>query len=275
MKLSVSIIGLLVEQGKFENNYERIKTHIIEAASQKIRLIVFPQYSITGYPNINVLKNYDTYYDDLKKRICTLAKEYKINVIYGNIEVHNDNKYVDNTIFVNDNGIEEVIYARANKFWREDGCITGNKLKTIEVDGIKIGLMSGDDIYYPEIPRAYSLLDASAVICTFYGSNHRLTNSLDVKNALVNMVNTYGTVNEINMILCSANGLIEEDDNQSIIAGSNLVANTSVLGFSDYIKYSDNNCLDMIIDTEKVAFYKMISQRLKNVNSELNLEREG
>ncbi len=264
MKLDIHIAKMKVQQGKYEANIQLMQEVIAKAARNGSRLVVFPQYSITGYPSKSNLENFKEVCELVQRKIFDAAREFRINVIYDILDKR-ENGYSDIIIFVNDNGETVEKYERVHKFWREDQCFTGDSHKIITIDGIKIGLMTGDDIYYPEMSRTLTLEGVYGVICLFYGANHRLGNSFDLKNVLVNMVTTYGVVNEVDFIICSAEGFIEEDDNQSILAGGELVGNTNVFSISQgtILQVTDeSDGLNTYIDTGKIDFYRMICRRV-------------
>lgn len=265
MKLDIHIAKMRVQQGNYDKNAQIVEEIIAKAAKNGSRLVVFPQYSITGYPCKRILEEFKNEYQSVQRRVVYAAKEHKVNVIYDLLDIKEDG-FSDKIVFVSDDGVVVKDYERIHKFWREDQCVTGNSFKVVTIDGIKIGLMTGDDIYYPESSRTQALNGVYGVICLFYGANHRLGNSFDLKTVMANMVTTYGVVNEVDFILCSAEGVIEEDDNQAILAGGELVGNSNVFSISQGMVLKaegESTGIDTYIDTSKIDFYRMICRRVQ------------
>ncbi|KOY65414.1 carbon-nitrogen hydrolase family protein [Clostridium sporogenes] len=263
MQLTTLIICMDVIQGDLKKNLCTIKNKISEGAKNGIDLIVFPQYSITGYPTEAILEEINLYGESIQQEICNYAKQYNVNIIYDMLEPK-DEGFINRAIYVNNKGHMIEHYDRIHKFWREDLCYTGNSFKIIEINGIKVGLMMGDDLYYPQLSYALRCNEVHAIICLFYGTNHRLGNAFEFKNIVNHLITSHAVTNEIDFIFCSANGLIRSDDNQCIIAGGELIGKSMAFSISEgKILESDTKEDNIIttIDTNKIDFYRMLSRR--------------
>ncbi|MDR1466892.1 MAG: carbon-nitrogen hydrolase family protein [Oscillospiraceae bacterium] len=264
MSLKVEVIQLNVVQGEFQENLIAIETYVKQKKSDT-KLLVFPQYAITGYPTLKILNLLNSEHDNLIKQICEIARKYKVGLLFSIPKNVEKNSFQDCICYVNENGTIETTYIRINKFWREDNCITGKEIKIINIDNIKIGIMAGDDIYYPEISRQLAQNEVSCIICLFYNAKRKLSgNNFDLADILKSLVMASAVINEVDFLLCSANGTIDQDDNQSIIAGSVLVGNSMIISLSEpkEINIGNNeNSFTSIIDENKINFYRMINRR--------------
>jgi len=264
IKLQIEVIQLNVTQGDFEKNLELMEEHINNRNS-KSKLLVFPQYTITGYPTFKILDLLSNNFDYIISKICGMAKRYKTGLLFSIPKSIGNNLFQDQILYINKEGVIETTYIRIKKFWREDNCITGNKIQIIVVDNIKIGIIAGDDIYYPEISNQLSKNGVNCIICLFYNAKRNLCgNHFDLGYVLKSLVTSLAVINEIDFVLCSATGIIDHDDNQSIIAGATLVGNSMMASISESKEIftdNDKNSFVAVIDDCKLEFYRMINRR--------------
>lgn len=271
MSLKIRVNQLSIKQGCIDRNYEKVKEIVKESAHDDVELVVFPQYTMTGYPTAETLKELEKSCTDINERMKTLAKENAIGLIYSQIEVDGDN-FCENVIYINSKGVIEAQYQRINKFWREDKCLLGDKYVMLDINGIKIGLMSGDDIFYPELPRTYALKGAEAVICLYNNVNHRMSSLFDVQSVVESMIPSYTMVNELDFIFCSAEGQIDEDDNQSIVSGAQLVGGSVVYSISEgKIKKLEegSKTIDVEIQPQKLVFHRRVCKRVESLRMDV------
>lgn len=265
MSLKIEVIQLNVIQGDFQKNLIAVEMHIKQKKSDT-ELLVFPQYALTGYPTFKILSLLKVEYDNLIKQICEMARKHKVGLLFSIPKNLDENSFQDCSYYINKKGTIETTYIRINKFWREDNCITGEEVKVININNTKIGIMAGDDIYYPEISRQLTQIGVCCIICLFYNAKRKLSgNSFDLSDVLKSLVTSSAITNEVDFLLCSANGTIDQDDNQSIIAGSVLIGNSMMASLSESkeIIVGDNseNSFTAIIDENKLNFFRMINRR--------------
>ncbi len=143
--------------GDIDQNLEHIKTGIKCAAEQDVRLLVFPECALTGYPpkDIPSVKNVD--FDKVESSIAHLRKlstENGIFLIFGTAEHQNGKFYSSaNTLSPND---EDISNYRKRALWGWDldnFSPGGNNSKCFDVDGYHIGVRICYEVRFPEYFR--------------------------------------------------------------------------------------------------------------------------
>ena len=83
MKIGAYQFGV---SGMIQKNLERIKAAIVRASQEEVRLLVFPECALTGYPPRNIPSSADVDFSTLDaahKELQTLANDYGIYLIVG------------------------------------------------------------------------------------------------------------------------------------------------------------------------------------------------
>jgi predicted amidohydrolase len=147
------------------NNFNAIKRAATQAYENKIRLLVFHECAICGYPpietDINKI-NFDLLNDYIKE-IEQLAKKYDMYIAVGTIRRIESKNYNSITL-INPHGETVGNYdKRALLGWDLDNFVNGNSLGIYEIDNIKIGFRICSETRFPECFR--ELFRAKAELC--------------------------------------------------------------------------------------------------------------
>gem|GEM_PF-3749399 len=262
MSLQIKLAPLEVKQGDFEKNINKIKKYVKENYTGK-DLIVLPQYAVTGYPSFNTLNQLREKGLDIVKEITQIAKENSIALIFSNPAMKDGDNFQDVIYYINKFGTVENEHIRTKKFWREDSCIVGQAMTVIDINGTKVGVLCGDEIYYPDLPKKLRGKNVSCIICLFSNTNHRLASQLRVDEVLDSLITSHAVSNECDVLLCSAAGLIENDDQQSILSGATLIGcNRALLLSTGLLKAeSETGALDVQHDPNSIAFFRNVNRR--------------
>jgi len=134
-----------------ELNFAAIKRAIVEAAENKVKLLVFHECALCGYPPLETdISKID--FDKLDiciAEIRQMAKQYNMHIALGNIrEKHNEVLVIDSK--------GEIIgrYAkRALWGWDLDNFVKGENQGIYEIDGVKIGFRICYEVRFPEYLR--------------------------------------------------------------------------------------------------------------------------
>ena len=137
------------------SNFTKIERAILQAAENKVRLLVFQECALCGYPPVEtemskidfgILKGY-------MARIQELAKEHDLYIAIGTIRENKWKRY-NSTLMINPQG--EVLGSydkRALWGWDLEHFAKGKDLGIFEIDDIKIGFRICYEVRFPEYFR--------------------------------------------------------------------------------------------------------------------------
>ncbi|MGB9812987.1 MAG: carbon-nitrogen family hydrolase [Thermovenabulum sp.] len=164
--LKVALIQLQIEDGRVENNINRVLNKIKEALdhNKNIDVVVLPEMWNTGYD----LKNLNNIADEEGKpsieKLKELAKNYAVNIVAGSIadkrEEEGSKKIYNSSYIINRFGEVMARYDKVHLFrlMNEDKYLaSGSKIATFEIDGIKCGVIICYDLRFPEFIRKIAL----------------------------------------------------------------------------------------------------------------------
>ena len=147
------------------NNFNAIKRAVVQAHENKVRLLVFHECAVCGYPpretDINKID-----FDELNnciKKIEQLAKKYDMYIAVGTIRRIESKNYNSITL-INPHGETVGNYdKRALIGCDSDNFVNGNSLGAYEIDNIKVGFRVCSELRFPECFR--ELFRAKAELC--------------------------------------------------------------------------------------------------------------
>lgn len=175
--LSIASCQFPVSAGIAENA-EWIMKQMKEAHAQGAALAHFPECALSGYPGVDMetLEGFDWE----KLGICTdsiaaLAKELGIWVILGSLhELGDELKPMNSLYVINPCGM---IIDRYDKRFCTEGdlehCSAGDHLVTVDINGIKCGLLICYDVRFPELYREYKKMDVDLIFQSFYNARQK------------------------------------------------------------------------------------------------------
>jgi predicted amidohydrolase len=138
----IPMVGL----GELENALDGIE-------NRNLDLVLFPQYVI-GKNDPNEKKKQDLLKSFAKERQCYVVFNY-----------YKDNYSISEILDRNGNSFGE--YKKTHKIEGIDSDIClGDNLPVFELDFAKVALLSGTDIYFPELSECYSLFGAEILLCS-------------------------------------------------------------------------------------------------------------
>ncbi len=156
--------------GNIRKNFNNIRNGIIKASRKGIRLLIFPECAMIGYPPRDINSSADVDYEELDrvyKEIESLAKEYDMYVLVGTIMKEHDECFNSALIFTS-NGDRYRYDKRALWGWDSDNFIAGNRSGIFEIDGIKIGVRVCFEIRFPEYFRELYSEQTALNVVLFY-----------------------------------------------------------------------------------------------------------
>lgn len=138
-----------------KHNLEAVKKAIIRAAHKGVKLLVFPECALTGYPprdieNSSVVKFHEL--DLVYEQLQSLVDENAIHIIIGTI-TRKDEKYYNSAILFAPHKEKQFYHKRALWGWDKDNFSVGNSNGIFEIDGWKIGVRICFEVRFPEFFR--------------------------------------------------------------------------------------------------------------------------
>jgi deaminated glutathione amidase len=159
-------------------NYEWIKTQIIEAKLKKADIVHFPECALTGYPGKDItLDNFDwKLLNEKTDSVLNLAKQLKIWVVLGSIHKLSDGVKPHNSLYViNSEG--EIVDRYDKRFLTKvdlKNFSPGNHFVNFDLNGVNCGLLICYDICFPELYREYRKLNTDLIFHSFYNAHKKI-----------------------------------------------------------------------------------------------------
>ena len=174
--MKISIAQFKSKLGAFEENFSTA-ARLIEAA-QNSDAILLPELWSTGYYPTPVEKFAELDGLRTKKFLSELAKKFSVNIIGGSTLVTDGGKIFNRCHVANRRGEIVAAYDKAHlfSFAGEEKIFTaGDKISTVELDGVTCGLAICYDLRFPEFFRKLALAGAEIVFVPAAWSLKRLT----------------------------------------------------------------------------------------------------
>lgn len=159
-------------------NYDWIKSQIIEAKLKKADIVHFPECALSGYPEVDMKTLEDFNWDLLYEKtdsIISLAKQLKIWVLLGSIHRLNDGVKPHNSLYVINS--EGKIVDRYDKRFCTEGDLKhfspGDHFVNFELNGINCGLLICYDVRFPELYREYKKLKTDLIFQSLYNARQK------------------------------------------------------------------------------------------------------
>lgn len=156
--------------GNINHNMEIIKKAIIQASREGVRLLVFPECALTGYPPRDMDKASLADFDELSLAYAELQKmaaDYAICLIVGTITGENGVHY-NSAIFFSPHQDKRIYHKRALWGWDRDNFNIGNEDGIFEIDGLKVGVRICFEVRFPEFFRELYKSQTDLNIILFY-----------------------------------------------------------------------------------------------------------
>lgn len=143
--------------GDVERNLTKILAAMKEAALQKVRLLVFHECALCGYPPVETtIDKIDGSRKELEKALCRISESAARNGIYttvGTVRYEGEKRYNSMTLF-DDKGREQGHYDKSALWgWDLDHFAREEEEGIFVVDGLRIGLRICFDVRFPECFR--------------------------------------------------------------------------------------------------------------------------
>lgn len=141
--------------GHEDINYEHIKEGVEKAVTAGVRLLVFPECAVTGYPPYCINTSSEVHsdaVDRIHELIQALADEYQIFLVVGTI-LEEDKKHYNAAILFCPNGKRTIYRKRALWGWDRENFSSGEDSGVVSIDSFKIGIRICFEVRFPEYFR--------------------------------------------------------------------------------------------------------------------------
>ena len=156
--MKISVLQFKSALGEVEKNFS-VAEKMIEGAKNS-DVIILPELWTTGYYPKPVEKFADKNCSRTKKFICQLAKNFGVNIIAGSVIAEVDGKIFNRSLIIDRRGEVLNFYDKTHLFsfaGEEKIFSAGEKIKAVELDGVKCGIAICYDLRFPEFVRKIAL----------------------------------------------------------------------------------------------------------------------
>ena len=174
--MKISIAQFKSKLGAVEENFSTA-ARLIEAA-QNSDVILLPELWTTGYYPVPVENFADKDGQRTAEFICAAAEKFNVNIIGGSAIVESDGKIFNRCIVANRRGEILTTYDKTHLFsFAKEGEVfcAGDKISTVELDGVRCGVAICYDLRFPEFIRKIALAGAEIIFIPAAWSLKRLT----------------------------------------------------------------------------------------------------
>ena len=244
--MKISIVQFKSKLGAVDKNFSTA-TRLIETARNS-DVILLPELWSTGYYPTPVENFADVNGERTKNFLCAAAKKFSVNIIGGSVIVNSGGKIFNRCLVANRHGEIVAEYDKTHlfSFANEDDVFSaGNKIVTVELDGIRCGLAICYDLRFPEFIRKLALNGSEIIFIPAAWSLKRLiprqilTKARAIENQVfVVFANSSGKseiVNPRGEIIAESNrgeeiltAEIDFNERKEVIAAMNLLADRNL-----------------------------------------------
>lgn len=155
---------------KINHNMEIIRKAVIEASHEGVKLLVFPECALTGYPPRNIERSSSVNFDELPpvyEQLQKLAVDKTMHIIVGTI-TREDDKYYNSAIVFAPHQKKIIYHKRALWGWDRDNFNIGNSNGVFDIEGLKVGIRICFEVRFPEFFRELYKAHTDLNIILFY-----------------------------------------------------------------------------------------------------------
>lgn len=138
-----------------KQNLETIKKAIQQAAHEEVKLLVFPECALTGYPPRDIERASSVQFDELElayEQIQHMADENGMHIILGTI-TRQEEQYYNSAMVFAPNGEKSFYHKRALWGWDKENFSIGTHTGIYEIEGLKVGVRICFEVRFPEFFR--------------------------------------------------------------------------------------------------------------------------
>lgn len=161
--------------GNIEENYKSIKNGIEKARESGVRLLLFPECALTGYPPHCIASSSVVNFDMVKElldELQILSEKYQMYLVVGTI-IEENSKYYNSAVVLRQDGKRNCYNKRALWGWDRDNFSEGHETGVIEVDSMKAGIRICFEVRFPEYFRELYRQQTDLNLILFYDTSEK------------------------------------------------------------------------------------------------------
>lgn len=151
MKVGAYQFGVI---GDIDSNYAIIKNAIKEAVEEGVKLLIFPECALTGYPPRNLKSSAEVDFyklDMIYEQLQDLVDKNDICVIAGTIT--QEDRFCNSAVILRPYQEKIFYHKRALWGWDKENFNVGKSSGIFDIDGWKIGVRICFEVRFPEFFR--------------------------------------------------------------------------------------------------------------------------
>jgi len=153
-----------------EENFAHIKNAVFKASAKNVRLLLFPECALTGYPPLKIASpqsidfNQISYYSN---KLRELAVTYAMYLFVGSVIKEKESFYNSILVFSPEGEPLLPYHKRGLWGWDADNFKQGDNNGIYEIDGYRIGIRICYEIRFPEYFRELYKADTDINLVSF------------------------------------------------------------------------------------------------------------
>ena len=155
--------------GDAKRNFEDIKKAVLQASDEKVKLLVFPECALTGYPPHNIERPSDVDFGEVAvmcEQLQHMAAEHDMCIVVGSV-TKGDSRYYNSAVIFSPDKEQQFYHKRALWGW-DCNFSPGNQSGVFELEGFKIGIRICFEVRFPEYFRELYTQHTDLNIILFY-----------------------------------------------------------------------------------------------------------
>ena len=163
--------------GNIESNYAHIKAGIEKAFQSGVRLLLFPECAVTGYPPHCVASSAEVDFDQVlhvHHQIQALSEQFQMYIVAGTI-IKESGNYFNSALVFCPNGKQEVYSKRALWGWDRENFSQGHQAGVFHADSFTIGIRICFEVRFPEYFRELYQAQTDLNLILFYDQTDQET----------------------------------------------------------------------------------------------------
>ena len=161
--------------GSIGKNFARIQKGVEEAEKAGVRLLLYPECALTGYPPHSVGSVSEVDHDAVDRAfeaLQALASERRMYLIVGTV-LREGSRYFNSAVIFRPDGKREAYGKRALWGWDRDNFTEGQDLGLVDADGLRVGVRICFEVRFPEYFRELYRQGTDLDLILFYDVSDR------------------------------------------------------------------------------------------------------
>ncbi len=190
--------------GNIESNYSHIKKGIDEAERAGVRLLVFPECAVTGYPPHCIHSSADVDFEatgHILESLHKLAEKTQMYIVAGTI-AREESRYFNRAMVFMPDGKTEAYSKRALWGWDTENFSEGRDSGIVEIDSLRVGIRICFEVRFPEYFRELYVHQTDLNLILFYDVSEK--DNPDRYNMIKGHIQTRAVENVCPVLACNA-----------------------------------------------------------------------